>query len=151
MRLRFRLRCRRCFCAEKKHGPASWIFCTLESCRAHLRRSFTAPTPLISWLGSTLRAHHSRRTAVALSAPAGLLRRAGRDGMDLRPRSDGLHSAGGPGLLHGDHAGASGFFAGLHHAVGGSRRSDHRDRAATWSAVFHHWLLAFPAARQTTA
>ena len=52
----------------------------------------------MTWLASHLRAHHSWRTAIPLPAPAGVLRRAGRDGLDLRPRSHGLHSAGRSGL-----------------------------------------------------
>ncbi len=93
---------------------------------ARLRRVHSRRRRLHYLDGRHLCAHHSCGAATALSAPPGLLCRAGRDSLDLRPRSDRLHTAGRPGLLHGDRAGASGFLALLHHQSLRARRGHHR-------------------------
>ena len=105
----------------------------------------------ITWLAST----YARVIHVALQlryrAPAGLFCRAGRHGVDLPARSHRLHSAGRPGLLHGDRAGAAGILACLHHRACRRGRGHHRAESRMWRGCFPSWASALPAARPMRA
>ena len=93
-----------------------------------------------------LRQSDSCRAQAALRAAGALLRRPGRDGLDLPARAHRLHSAGRPGLPDGHRAGAAGLFAGLHHCAGRSRQATSSPRIPISPEHSPSWASASPAA-----
>ena len=102
-------------------------------CRIHSRRRCDC-----QWMASTYAQSHPCRAAAALSAAAGFLCRPGRHGVDVPARSHRLHSAGGPGLYHGDRAGASGLLAGLYQGAGRTGGGHHRAESGCWRRLCDH-------------
>jgi HAE1 family hydrophobic/amphiphilic exporter-1 len=109
------------FLRGEEDRPKQLDFLHIARSRALLPNSFTPPTRRsVGCRPPTQRSIHGAlklRYAMLLL----FLRRTGRDGMDLQPRSHRLHSPGGPELPDGDRAGAAGLFTGLHRRAGRPR------------------------------